>query len=134
MRPAGTPGAGRVVFTGDPVRRDSDGFLYFVGRKDRIIKTMGYRVGPDEIQGVLYASGEVADAVVVGEPDEERGERIVAYVVLAGGGSLERLKSHCRRELPSYMQPARIDVRDALPLLPNGKHDVEAVRTLSGRV
>ncbi len=125
------PGGERAVFSGDLVRRDADGFLYFVGRRDRIIKTMGYRVGPDEIAGVLYASGEVADAVVVGEPDEARGERIVAHVVLAAHGSLERLTAYCGRELPRYLQPARIEVRDALPLLPSGKHDVAAVRAAS---
>lgn len=122
----------RVVFSGDLVRRDDEGFLYFVGRRDRIIKTMGYRVGPDEILSVLYGSGEVADAVVVGEPDEARGERIVAYVVLTQGGALERLQAYCGRELPRYLQPARVEVRDALPLLPSGKHDVQAVRTAAG--
>ncbi len=133
LRPPGAPDAERVVFSGDLVRRDDDGFLYFVGRRDRIIKTMGYRVGPDEILSVLHASGEVADAVVVGEPDETRGERIVAYVVLGEQGSLERLQTYCGRELPRYLQPARIEVRDALPLLASGKHDVEAVRAASGR-
>src|SRR5260221_593607 len=71
----------RVVFTGDLGKRDADGFLYCVGRKDRVIKTLGYRVGPDEINDVLHASGEVTDAAVVGEPDEMRGTRIVAHVV-----------------------------------------------------
>ncbi len=133
VRSPGAPDGERVVFSGDIVRRDDDGFLYFVGRRDRIIKTMGYRVGPDEIISVLYGSGEVADAVVVGEPDEARGERIVAYVVLADQGSLERLQSYCGRELPRYLQPARIEVRDALPLLASGKHDLEAVRAASGQ-
>src|SRR5256886_12749563 len=75
LRPSGAPPSvtDRVVFSGDLVRRDDQGFLYFVGRRDRIIKTMGYRVGPDEILGVLYASGEVEDAVVVGETDEASG-------------------------------------------------------------
>src|SRR6185437_4145042 len=118
----------RVVFSGDLVRRDDEGFLYFVGRRDRIIKTMGYRVGPDEILGVLYASGEVADAVVVGEPDEARGEHIVAYVVLAEQGSPDRLQAYYARELPRYLQPARVEVRDTLPLLASGKHDLAAVR------
>jgi len=118
----------RVVFSGDLVRRDDEGFLYFVGRRDRIIKTMGYRVGPDEILSVLHASGEVADAVVVGEPDEARGERIVAYVVLAEQGSLDRLQAYYGRELPRYLQPARVEVRDTLPLLASGKHDLAAVR------
>ncbi len=133
LRPPGASDAERVVFSGDLVRRDDAGFLYFVGRRDRIIKTMGYRVGPDEILGVLHASGEVADAVVLGEPDEARGERIVAYVVLAEQGSLERLQVYCGRELPRFLQPARIEVRDALPLLASGKHDVAAVRVASGR-
>ena len=128
----GDPDGGRAVFSGDLVRRDADGFLYFVGRRDRIIKTMGYRVGPDEVAAVLYASGEVADAVVVGEPDEVRGERIVAHVVLAGSGSLERLTAYCARELPRYLQPVRIDVHASLPLLPSGKHDVAALRAAPG--
>ena len=134
LRPSGAPpsDADRVVFSGDLVRRDDEGFLYFVGRRDRIIKTMGYRVGPDEILGVLYASGEVADAEVVGEPDEARGERIVAYVVLAEQGSLERLQAYYGRELPRYLQPARVEVRAALPLLASGKHDLEAVRSAPG--
>lgn len=128
LRPPAAPDGERVVYSGDLVRRDRDGFLYFVGRRDRIIKTMGYRVGPDEILSVLHASGQIADAVVVGEPDEARGERIVAYVVLAAQGSLEELHAYCGRELPRYLQPARVEVRDALPLLASGKHDIAAVR------
>jgi amino acid adenylation domain-containing protein len=120
-------GTDRAVYTGDLVRRDADGFLYFVSRKDHIIKTMGYRVGPDEIGDVLHASGEVAEAAVVGERDVVWGQRIVAYVVLADGGSLERLRAYCGRELPRHLQPARIEVRDALPVLPNGKPDLAAV-------
>src|SRR5207247_2440108 len=81
-RPPGAAYAERVVLSGGLVRSDAAGFLYFVSRKDRIIKTMGYRVGPDEIANVLYGSGEVAEAAVLGEPDELWGERIVAYVVL----------------------------------------------------
>jgi len=128
LRPPGAPDTERVVFSGDLVRSDADGFLYFVSRKDRIIKTMGYRVGPDEIANVLYGSGEVAEAAVLGEPDELWGERIVAYVVLTSAGSLERLKAYCGRELPRYLQPARIEVRSALPVLPSGKHDLGAVQ------
>ena len=131
LRPPGAPDAERVVFSGDLVRRDADGFLYFVSRKDRIIKTMGYRVGPDEVANVLYGSGEVAEAAVAGEPDDLWGERIVAYVVLTDAGSLERLQAYCSRELPRYLQPARIEVRPALPVLPNGKHDLAAVRGVS---
>jgi len=128
LRPAGAPDTERVVYSGDLVRRDADGFLYFVSRKDRIIKTMGFRVGPDEVAEVLYASGEVVEAAVTGEPDPMWGERIVAHVVLGAEGSLERLKAYCGRELPRHLQPARIEVRDSMPLLPSGKHDVAALR------
>ncbi|MBI4419187.1 MAG: AMP-binding protein [Gemmatimonadetes bacterium] len=131
FRPNPAPGATageRVVFSGDLVRRDAEGFLYFVGRKDRIIKSMGYRVGPDEVADVLHASGEVTEVEVLGEPDQRWGARIVAHVVLAPGGSLERLKAFCTREMPRYLRPSRIEARRELPLLANGKHDVAALK------
>lgn len=117
----------RAVFSGDLVRRDAEGYFYFVGRRDRMIKTLGYRVGPDEIADVLHASGEVSEAVVTGEDDPERGQRIVAYVVLTAEGSVERLTKHCRRELPPYMQPSRIEARERIPRLPSGKFDFRAL-------
>jgi amino acid adenylation domain-containing protein len=128
LRPAGAPDTERVVFSGDLVRRDAEGWLYFVGRSQRMIKTLGYRISPDEIATVLYASGEVAECIITAEPDEARGERIVAFVVLAAGASLERLRRYIGVELPRHMQPARYEVRDALPRLPSGKHDVGALR------
>lgn len=129
LRPVGAPDTERVVFSGDLVRRDAEGWLYFVGRSKRMIKTLGYRISPDEIATVLYASGEVAECAVTSEPDAARGERIVAFVVLAGGGSLERLRRYIGVELPRHMQPARYEVRDALPRLPSGKHDIAALAT-----
>ena len=106
----GTPSAERVVFSGDHVRRDADGDLFFVGRRDNMIKTLGYRVSPDEIVDVLYASGEVVEAVVAPEPDDAKGNRIVAFVVLRNDGRLDRLQSFCAAELPRYMQPERFEV------------------------
>jgi len=129
LRPPGAPDSERVVFSGDLVRRDAEGWLYFVGRSQRMIKTLGYRVSPDEIATVLYASGEVAECVITSEPDEARGESIVAFVVLAGGGSLERLRMYVGVELPRHMQPARFELRDALPRLPSGKHDLAALHS-----
>jgi amino acid adenylation domain-containing protein len=117
----------RVVFSGDLVRRDEEGFLYYVGRRDRLIKSLGYRVSPDEIGEVIQGSGEVEDVVVGGEPDAQRGERIVAHVVLRPEGSLDRLKRYCGIELPRHMQPARYDVREVLPRLANGKYDLQAL-------
>jgi amino acid adenylation domain-containing protein len=127
VRPPGTPDTERVVFSGDLVYRDEDGDLFFVSREDKLIKTLGYRVSPDEVADVLYASGEVVEALVASEPDEARGARIVAYVVLSDGSRLERLKAFCARELPRYMQPSRIEVRSALSRTPSGKHDATAI-------
>lgn len=127
LRPPGTPPAERVVFSGDLVRKDDDGFLTFVGRRDRMIKTLGYRVSPDEIVDAIHASGQVAEAIVTAEPDELRGSRIVAHVVLGEGGDEGELESFLRRELPRYMQPARIEVRDELPRTHSGKHDARSL-------
>jgi amino acid adenylation domain-containing protein len=123
LRPAGTPDAERVVFSGDRVYRDEEGDLFFVGREDQMIKTLGYRVSPDEVTDVLYASGEVVEAAVTSEHDPIRGARIVAYVVLGQKGDLDRLTQFAARELPRYMQPARIEAVPALPRTASGKHD-----------
>jgi amino acid adenylation domain-containing protein len=117
----------RFVFSGDLVRRDEEGLLYFVGRRDRIIKTMGYRVSPHEVISVLHESGEVVDAEVIGEPDAEWGTTLVAYVVLRPHATMARLREFCRRELPRYSQPSRFVVREELPLTRNGKHDLVAL-------
>jgi amino acid adenylation domain-containing protein len=128
LRPHGAPDAERVVFTGDLARRDADGFLHFVGRRDRMIKSMGFRVGPDEVTDALHASGEVAEAIVDAVPDPARGDRIVAYVVLREGGSLARLERFCRAELPAFAHPSAYEPRTALARLPSGKYDLEAIR------
>jgi acyl-CoA synthetase (AMP-forming)/AMP-acid ligase II len=128
LRPAEAPDTERVVFTGDLAKKDRDGFLHFVGRRDRMIKSMGFRVGPDEVVDVLYASGEVREAVVDAEPDPIRGDRIVAYVVLRDEGSLGRLERFCRSELPAFAHPSRYVPLSALPRLPSGKYDVDALR------
>ena len=126
LRPSGAPDTERVVFSGDLVRQDEEGDLFFVSREDHLIKTMGYRVSPDEVAEVLYLSGEVVEAIVTSEEDETRGARIVAYVVLTDGGRADRLKAFCARELPRYMQPSRIEVRSALSRTPSGKYDAAA--------
>jgi amino acid adenylation domain-containing protein len=117
----------RAVHSGDLVRTDEEGFLYFLSRGDKMIKTLGYRVSPDEISEVLYRSGEVTEAAVTAEPDNVRGMRIVAHVVLTREGSAERLKNYCRAELPNYAVPARIQVHAALPRTHSGKHDVSSL-------
>ena len=128
----GAPSAERVVFSGDYVCRDPDGDLFFVGRRDTMIKTLGYRVSPDEIVDVLHASGEVSEAVVAPEPDESKGNSIVAFVVLRDGGRLDRLEAFCKTELPRYMQPARFEVRTELARTHSGKYDVGATAASRG--
>jgi acyl-CoA synthetase (AMP-forming)/AMP-acid ligase II len=126
LRPPGTPDAERVVFSGDLVYRDEENDLFFVGREDVMIKTLGYRVSPDEVADALYASGQVVEALVAAEPDDVRGQRIVAYVVLKKGGRLDRLEEFAVSEMPRYMQPSRIEVREELVRTTSGKHDAAA--------
>lgn len=114
----------RAVHSGDLVRRDAEGWLYYVSRRDRMIKTLGYRVSPDEITDVLFASGLVSDAAITTEPDAQRGEGIVAHVVLRVGATLDAIRRWCGAELPRHMLPARWELHDHLPRNASGKHDV----------
>jgi amino acid adenylation domain-containing protein len=126
LRPPGTPDAERVVYSGDLVRRDAEGFIYYVGRRDRLLKVLGHRVSLDEVATALYASGEIVEAVVSGEPDPVAGALLVAYVVLAPEGSLEALQAYCQAELPRYLRPARFEARERLPRLSSGKYALPA--------
>jgi acyl-coenzyme A synthetase/AMP-(fatty) acid ligase len=117
-----------AVWSGDTVRKDEDGFLYFVARRDETIKTSGYRVSPTEIEEVLYASEQVKEAVVLGVPHAALGQGILAVVVpdperYDGAALLTR----CKRELPGYMVPLRVDTVVELPRNPNGKIDRRAL-------
>lgn len=118
----------RVVYSGDLVRRDEEGRLYYVSRRDRMIKTLGFRVSPDEICDVIQASGLVTEAAVLSEPDEIRGERIVACVVMRDGSPLPALRRFLGVELPRYMQPVRYVMLRSLPRNPSGKHDLHQLR------
>lgn len=124
----GESGPPRVVFSGDLVKRDENGLLYYVSRRDRMIKTLGFRVSPDEISDVIQASEQVSDAAIVTESDPVRGERIVACVVLRESGTIEQLTRFCKVELPRHMQPARYVVIEAIPRNASGKHDIHTLR------
>ncbi len=119
-----------AVWSGDTVVRDEEGFLYFVGRIDDMIKTSGYRVSPTEIEEVVYDSGLVRDAVALGLPDPKLGQRVVLVVSAPDGADLDRatLLAALKRELPPYMLPREIVVRPALPRSPNGKFDRNLLR------
>ena len=118
-----------AVFSGDLVRRDEDGFLYFVSRKDEMIKTSGYRVSPTEIEEVAYDTGLVGDAVALGVEDERLGQRIVLAVSAANGAvDPDELLGELRRQLPLYMVPKQVVVRSSLPRSPNNKFDRNLLR------
>ena len=113
------------VWSGDAVVADEQGFLYFVGRKDEMIKTSGYRVSPTEIEEVAYATGLVRDAVAIGVEDARLGQRIVLFASSTGPSGVDEaeLIAAMKRTLPLFMVPAQIVVRDELPRSPNGKFD-----------
>lgn len=124
-QPVGIPLPEIAVWSGDRMRMDAEGYLYFVSRQDEMIKTSGYRVSPTEVEEIVFASGLVAEAVAIGVPHPELGQ---AIVLLAHAGEGQRvsddtLRQYCQRECPTYMVPAHIEIRDELPRNPNGKID-----------
>lgn len=131
---AGIPLPEIAVWSGDTVHADEDGFLYFIGRKDDMIKTSGYRVSPTEIEEVLYASGLVGHAIALGIPHPTLGQAIVAVVTPPMhtdqkiGQKIEHIDTDaliaaCKKHLPTFMLPAHIQTQQDLPRNPNGKVD-----------
>jgi acyl-CoA ligase (AMP-forming) (exosortase A-associated) len=115
-----------AVFSGDTVRRDEEGFLYFIGRVDEMIKSSGYRISPNEVEEVLYATQLVGECAAFGVPHATLGEAVVVVVAPRDAQTfdLARLQALCRQQLPAYMVPARIEVRAGpLPRNANGKID-----------
>ena len=119
-----------AVWSGDAVVADEEGFLFFVGRKDDMIKTSGYRVSPTEIEEVVYSTGLVRDAVALGVDDDRLGQHIVLAVSPANGHELlpETLLGELRQQLPLYMVPKHVVVRAELPRSPNDKFDRNLLR------
>jgi acyl-CoA ligase (AMP-forming) (exosortase A-associated) len=119
-----------AVWSGDVAVRDEEGFLYFVGRKDEMIKTSGYRVSPTEIEEVVYDTGLVRDAVALGLDDDRLGQRVVIVVSPPDGGELDpaALLAELKKRLPRYMVPEDVSVRAELPRSPNGKFDRNLLR------
>ena len=137
--PVNSPGreAGLVlpeiaVFSGDTVRMDDEGFLYFIGRRDEMMKTSGYRVSPTEVEEILYATKVVGECVAFGVDDDRLGQAIQVIVTPPVGSELDTgaLLAECRTRMPAYMVPAGIDVRSGpLPRNPNGKIDRKTLAT-----
>jgi amino acid adenylation domain-containing protein len=113
----------RVLHTGDLFRMDAEGYCYFVGHKDDILKTRGEKVSPKEVENVLYALPGVAEAAVVGVPDELLGQALKALIVTAEGVQLEArdVIAHCLARLEDFMVPRLIEFRGELPKTATGK-------------
>jgi len=123
--PAASRYGGIAVWSGDRVKRAADGLLYFVGRRDAMIKSAGNRISPQEVEEAALGTGLVAEAVALGVADERLGQA-VHLVVRAAPSSLdaaEELPRKLMQELPNFMQPKVIHWRDAMPIGPNGKID-----------
>ncbi|OHD04241.1 MAG: acyl-CoA ligase (AMP-forming), exosortase A system-associated [Sphingopyxis sp. RIFCSPHIGHO2_01_FULL_65_24] len=118
---------GMAVWSGDTVRRDANGLLYFVGRDDAMIKTAGNRVSPTEVEDVAITSGLIYEAVAFGVPDARLGAAIVLIVRGKGEADRDALAAYLKANLPNFMQPQAIEWRAELPRNPNGKLDRVAI-------
>jgi acyl-CoA ligase (AMP-forming) (exosortase A-associated) len=112
-----------AVWSGDSVRKDAEGYLYFIGRQDELIKTSGYRVSPTEIEEFILQTDYASEAVAFGVRHSTLGQAIVVLAVPQGVANDQALLDACRKHLPAYMVPLHLAWRDSLPRNPNGKYD-----------
>lgn len=122
LKPGRYPGE-KVLYTGDLFRMDEEGYLFFIARKDDIIKNRGEKVSPKEIEYVLYNLDGVLEAAVIGVPDEILGQAIKAFVSLEKGSKLTEkdILKHCSRHLENFLVPKYIEIMDSLPKTETGK-------------
>ena len=120
----------KVVYSGDYVRIDNNGFLYFVGRKDEMIKCAGNRISPTEVEDILYKVEGVSDVVAFGMPHGVYGQIVCAVVSPLNSREIHEssLKAYCRQNMPPFMIPAKIEIRKTLPRNANGKLDRAAIK------
>jgi acetyl-CoA synthetase len=124
--------------TGDQAKRDADGYLWYQGRSDDVIKSSGYRIGPAEIESCLVKHPAVLNAAVIGKPDATRGAVVKAFIVLQPGRSpsdalVDEIQSHVRGRLAPYEYPKEIEFIDALPMTTTGKVQRKELRKLEER-
>jgi acyl-coenzyme A synthetase/AMP-(fatty) acid ligase len=117
-----------VCWSGDLVTQDEEGFFYFVGRDDAMIKSSGYRISPTEVEEVLMATGQFRQIAVIGLPDATIGQRVHAVAVARNGAIDARAALKAATEkLASFMVPRDIECVAELPVTPNGKVDYKAL-------
>jgi acyl-CoA ligase (AMP-forming) (exosortase A-associated) len=124
----------RVCYSGDLVKTDDEGFLYFVGRRDTMIKSSGFRISPTEIEEVLFQTGKLRGAAAIGIPDDVLGQVVKVFVVAKDGTPLDpqELLTICAEKMPRYMVPKFLEVLDELPKTSSGKVDYPALRRREG--
>jgi acyl-CoA ligase (AMP-forming) (exosortase A-associated) len=112
-----------VVWSGDRVRTDEQGFLYFIGRNDDMIKSSGYRISPAEIEELLYAEPSISEVAAIGIPHPRLGQAILLIIKPSSETQFDetQLIQYCKKHLPNYMQPHSVKLVDSLPRNPNGK-------------
>ncbi|MGX5175239.1 acyl-CoA ligase (AMP-forming), exosortase A system-associated [Aliikangiella sp. IMCC44653] len=112
-----------AVYSGDTVKKDEQGFLYFVGRQDDMIKTSGYRISPSELEDFIYQNPMVAEVAAIGVHHKQLGQAIVLVIVAQDENLFDsqQLLSDCKKQLPNFMQPRSIQLKQQLPRNPNGK-------------
>lgn len=121
-----------AVFSGDTVRQDEEGFLYFIGRRDEMMKTSGYRVSPTEVEEILYATKMIGECVAFGVDNDRLGQviQVIATPLTDQALDVNALLTECRARMPAYMVPAGIEVQNGpLPRNPNGKIDRKTLST-----
>jgi long-chain acyl-CoA synthetase len=111
----------RLLYTGDLFRTDDEGYLYFVSRKDDIIKTRGEKVSPKEVESVICEIAGVREVAVIGVPDPILGQAVKAIVVAEDGIGERDIIRHCAARLEEFMVPSLVEFRAALPKSENGK-------------
>jgi acyl-CoA synthetase (AMP-forming)/AMP-acid ligase II len=119
-----------VCYSGDLVKTDEEGYLYFVGRRDNQIKSAGFRISPNEVEAALNSHASVREAAVIGLPDEVLGEHIKALVVAQNEVVVDTdaLLEHVAEHLPRHMVPREVEVLDELPKTSSGKIDYPLLR------
>jgi acyl-CoA synthetase (AMP-forming)/AMP-acid ligase II len=124
----------KVCYSGDLVKTDEEGFLFYVGRRDTMIKSSGYRISPTEVEEGLFQSGIIRGVAVIGIPDELLGQHIKAFVVAKDGQTHDpqALIDFCGTRMPRYMVPKTIEYVDELPKTTSGKVDYPALRKREG--
>ncbi len=129
LKPGAIPGE-RVLYSGDLFRADEEGYLYFVGRKDDIIKTRGEKVSPREVEDVIYSLDGVAEVAVIGVPDPILGSAIKAVLTVRPGAQVTKqdVLRHCQARLEDFMVPKIVEFQASLPKTETGKISKRAIR------